>query len=422
MSNQNLDQLVLTIAQQAQNAADKLTLLNTQAKNEALRAIAKSLHQYRDAILIANKLDLELASNANLPTSMIDRLELTPKRITDMITGIESIASLADPVGEIIASWKRPNGLNIAQVRIPLGVIGVIYESRPNVTIDSAALCLKSGNAVILRPGTESFNSSMALLAVIHHGLEKTGIPNDTVQMIPTKKRKAIDKLAQLDQYIDVIIPRGGPSLIKHLSKISKVPLFKHLAGLCHTYIHRSADIHIASHIVLNAKMRRTGICGATEVLIIDEDIVATHLPLILTNLLESGCEVRAEQSVMELDKRIKKLNKETDFDTEFLDAIIAIKVVTDIHEAIDHISKHGTQHTDAIIAEDVNAAEMFLNSVNSAIVMHNASTQFADGGEFGLGGEIGIATGKLHARGPIGVKQLTTFKYQVRGSGQIRA
>ena len=337
-----------------------------------------------------------------------------------MAKGLEIIENLPDPLGRELAKIERPNGLEISRISVPLGVIGVIYESRPNVTADAAALCLKSGNAVILRGGSESFHSSTAIVSALHAGLMQAKLPLTAIQLIPTTDRAAVSEMLKLDRYIDVLIPRGGQQLIERIAAESRIPLFKHLAGLCHTYIHSAADKDMAKKIILNAKMRRTGVCGATEVLLIDQSIMTSHLPPILDALIQAGCEVRGEESLIQIDSRVKLSSKE-DYDTEFLDAILAVKIVDGLSTAIEHIAKHSTQHTDAIITEDYAAAQQFLTHVDSAIVIHNASTQFADGGEFGMGAEIGIATGKLHARGPVGAEQLTTFKYVVQGNGQTR-
>ena len=338
-----------------------------------------------------------------------------------MSISLETVAQLPDPVGTVLATIERPNGLHIRRVRVPIGVIGVIYESRPNVTADAAGLCLKSSNAVILRGGSDSFHSAAAILAALHQGLAAGQLPLTTVQMVPSRDRAAVKAMLAMDQYIDVIIPRGGPQLIASIVADSRIPLFKHLAGICHTYVHQDADLAMARKIVFNAKLRRTGICGATEVLLIDEAIAASHLPPILQDLLAAGCEIRGDQQVMHLEPRVKAVAAD-DYDTEFLAPILAVKIVKDLPAAILHIAQHGTQHTDAIITANEKAAQQFLQEVDSAIVIHNASTQFADGGEFGMGAEIGIATGKLHARGPVGVEQLTTFKYQVQGNGQVRS
>lgn len=408
------------IARAARDASRILALASTDTKNKALQAIANAIRQHQSTILQANAIDLALAKEKDMPNAFLDRLELTAARIESMTSNLESIAMLPDPVRKILVEIKRPNGLEIKRVAVPIGVIGVIYESRPNVTADAAGLCLKSGNAVILRGGGESFNTSIAIMDAINAGLKETNLPETAVQMIPTTDREAVSAMLKLDKDIDVIIPRGGQALIERISSESRIPLFKHLAGLCHTYVHKAADLEMAKKIVLNAKMRRTGICGATETLLIDEAIVASHLVPILDELITAGCEVRGDEQSAQLDSRVK-LATYSDYDTEFLDAIISVKVVKDLTEAIQHITQHGTQHTDAIITDDTAAASRFLNEVDSAIVMHNASTQFADGGEFGMGAEMGIATGKLHARGPVGLEQLTTFKYLVEGTGQIR-
>lgn len=408
------------IARAARDASRILALASTDTKNKALQAIANAIRQHQSTILQANAIDLALAKEKDMPNAFLDRLELTAARIESMTSNLESIAMLPDPVRKILVEIKRPNGLEIKRVAVPIGVIGVIYESRPNVTADAAGLCLKSGNAVILRGGGESFNTSIAIMDAINAGLKETNLPETAVQMIPTTDREAVSAMLKLDKDIDVIIPRGGQALIERISSESRIPLFKHLAGLCHTYVHKAADLEMAKKIVLNAKMRRTGICGATETLLIDEAIVASHLMPILDELITAGCEVRGDEQSAQLDSRVK-LATYSDYDTEFLDAIISVKVVKDLTEAIQHITQHGTQHTDAIITDDTAAASRFFNEVDSAIVMHNASTQFADGGEFGMGAEMGIATGKLHARGPVGLEQLTTFKYLVEGTGQIR-
>jgi glutamate-5-semialdehyde dehydrogenase len=382
--------------------------------------MANAIREHSTDILSANQRDMDLAKQKNMPAAFLDRLALDAKRIEAMASNIEMIATLPDPIGTVLANIQPPNQLNISRVRIPIGVIGVIYESRPNVTADAAALCLKSGNAVILRGGSESFYSSSAIISALHKGIKQTHLPVNILQMLTTNDRAAVDEMLKLDKYIDVIIPRGGMKLIEYVASNSRIPVFKHLAGMCHTYVHHAADKNMARKIILNAKMRRTGICGATEVLLMDREAVAQHLPDILNDLHNAGCEIRGDDEVKKIYSHVKLADTQ-DYDTEFLDAIIAVKIVNDIDEAISHIATHGTQHTDAIITEDTAAAEKFLREVDSAIVMHNTSTQFADGGEFGMGGEIGIATGKLHARGPVGVEQLTTFKYLVHGKGQIR-
>lgn len=413
-------QMMRQIGEEAKKAAHQLALTSTHEKNQALLAMAKTLRDETKLVLEANEKDLQLALQKKMPDAFLDRLRLNRDRVEAMAKGIETVATLNDPVGTILAETTRPNGLIIQRVRVPIGVIGVIYESRPNVTADAAALCLKSGNAVILRGGSESFYSSLAIFHALQKGLSTTSIPTSAIQFIPTADRAAVTEMLKMDKYIDVIVPRGGPNLIEKIMAETRIPLFKHLAGLCHTYLHQAANKEMARKIILNAKMRRTGICGATEVLLVDEAILSTHLLPVINDLLNAGCEIRGDDQIHLLDSRVKLAQKD-DFDTEFLDAIIAIKTVKDINHAINHIAKHGTQHTDAIITDDPLAAQQFLKEVDSAIVMHNTSTQFADGGEFGMGAEIGIATGKLHARGPVGVEQLTTFKYVVLGNGQIR-
>ena len=362
----------------------------------------------------------KLLRKKKLAPAFLERLILTPQSLAGMAEALFTIADLPDPLGIELAHLTPANGLDIRRVSVPLGVIAVIYESRPNVTADAAGLCLKSGNAVILRCGSDSFYTCTAIVAALHQALKLQGLPTSAVQLIPTQNRQAVTELLKLDQYIDVLIPRGGPDLIREITSQSCIPLFKHLAGLCHTYLHTQAKLEMAEEIILNAKMRRTGICGATEVLLVDRAVVHSHLPRIISRLIAAGCEVRAEEEWLSLDPRLKKATHE-DFDTEFLAPILVIKVVADLAAAILHLRKHSTQHTEAIITEDLAAAERFFKEVDSAIVMHNTSTQFADGGEFGMGAEMGIATGKLHARGPVGAQQLTTFKYLVRGKGQLR-
>ena len=404
----------------ARAAGRVLATATSAQKNRALQEIAHSLLENQAHILEVNQTDVEKARQQGKPAAFLDRLSLGPKGVKAMIDGLHVVAGLSDPVGRVLAQWTRPNGLRISRVSMPLGVVGVIYESRPNVTIDAAALCLKAGNAVILRGGSESFATAQSLMKCIEAGIIAAGLPAASVQMVPTPDRAAIDELLQLDRYVDVIVPRGGPALIEYARRVSRVPLFQHLAGNCHTYVQAAADVEMAKTVLLNAKMRRTGICGSTETLLIDRAAASTILPELIAALTQANCEIRGDQEVKALFPTVKAA-VDADWETEFLDAIIAVKIVENIDEAIIHIATHGTQHTEAIITQDTAAAEKFLREVDSAIVMHNASTQFADGGEFGMGAEIGIATGKLHARGPVGVEQLTTFKYQVRGSGQIR-
>jgi glutamate-5-semialdehyde dehydrogenase len=360
------------------------------------------------------------AQAKGLSGAMQDRLALDDKRIEAMAKGLEDIALLPDPVGEEMARWRRPNGLDIARVRVPFGVVGIIYESRPNVTADAGALCLKSGNAAILRGGSESLQSSRAILACLERGLIAAGLPATCIQMVPTADRDAVGIMLRMTGVIDVIVPRGGRSLIERVIEESRIPLFQHLEGINHTYVDGAADLEMARLIVLNAKLRRTGICGATETLLVDRRVASTHLPVLVRDLLDAGCEVRGDAATQAVDARVKPASEE-DWSTEYLDAIISVKVVEGVRAAIDHIERYGSHHTESIVTGDAAAAAEFFAAVDSAIVLHNASTQFADGGEFGMGAEIGISTGKLHARGPVGVEQLTSFKYVVRGSGQVR-
>jgi glutamate-5-semialdehyde dehydrogenase len=412
--------LVRQMAEAARAAVDSLANATTEAKNTALRIGAKNIRVREADILAANKLDIEEAERQGLSGSMRDRLLLNHARIEAMAKGLEDIAELADPVGQTIAEWTRPNGLKFARVRVPLGVIGVIYESRPNVTADAAALCLKAGNAVILRGGSESLHSSQAIFEALSAGIKSAELPDAAVQLIPTRDRAAVGAMLRAAGLIDIIVPRGGKSLIERVIADSKVPVIKHLEGICHTYVDGEANLEMARKIVLNAKMRRTGVCGATETLLIDSRAVASHLKPIIADLIAAGCEVRGDETVRAIDREVIPAKPE-DWDTEYLDAIIAIKVVNGVKGAIDHIRRHGSRHTDSIITDDAKAADTFLKELDSAIVLHNASTQFADGGEFGMGAEIGISTDKLHARGPVGVEQLTSYKYVVRGAGQVR-
>ena len=409
------------VGQAARAASRELARASTEAKDAALRAAAAELRTRAAEILQANATAVETARAGGTTPAFIDRLTLTPARIEAIARGLEEIAALADPVGTVMASWTRPNGLKFARVRVPLGVIGIIYESRPNVTADAGGLCLKSGNAAILRGGSDSHLSSVAIHACIAAGLRKAGLPEAAVQLVPTVDRAAVGLMLQgLGGAIDVIVPRGGKGLVARVQEEARVPVFAHLEGLCHTYVDRSADLEMAKAIVLNAKMRRTGVCGATETLLVDAAAPKHVLPALVTALAEAGCEVRGDAATLAVYAAAKPAT-EADWTTEYLEAIIAVKVVEGVDGAMEHIRRYGSQHTDAIIAQDAATAERFLASVDSAIVLHNASTQFADGGEFGMGAEIGIATGRLHARGPVGVEQLTTFKYVVRGTGQTR-
>jgi len=414
-------QIMRAIGQRARAAAHELALAPTEAKNVALKAAAAALRRATPDILAANAKDTAAAKEAGRPSAFVDRLMLDESRVAAISKGMEDIAALADPVGAVLAEWTRPNGLAFQRVRVPLGVIGIIYESRPNVTADAGALALKAGNAAILRGGSESHHSSQAIHACLVEGLKAAKLPEAAIQLVPTTDREAVGlMLSGLDSAIDVIVPRGGKSLVQRVQKEARVPVFAHLEGICHTYVDRDADLDIAVSVVLNAKLRRPGICGATETLLVDGAAPSEFLPTLIKALLDAGCEVRGDAVSQKADTRVKPA-AEADWETEYLDAIIAVKTVDGVDAAIAHINRYGTQHTDAIITGNANTAKQFLNSVDSAIVLHNASTQFADGGEFGFGAEIGIATGKLHARGPVGVEQLTSFKYLVRGTGQIR-
>ncbi|MCJ9427875.1 glutamate-5-semialdehyde dehydrogenase [Kordiimonas marina] len=411
--------LMADMGARARAAAKGLALAPTAAKDAALNNAAGALRAHTDVILAANEKDMAFGRDKGLSGAMLDRLMLDRARIESIAKSLEDIAALPDPVGGVIAEWDRPNGLHIARVRVPLGVIGVIYESRPNVTADAGALCLKAGNAVILRGGSESFHSSDAIHACLVEGLEKAGLPKDAVQLVPTRDRAAVGEMLTMSGVIDIIVPRGGRSLVERVQKESRVPVFAHLEGICHVYIDAAADPRQALEITVNAKMRRTGICGSAETLLVDRKAEAM-LPAILDALIEKGCEIRGDKDVQAMDPRVKPATA-ADWDTEYLDAILSVKIVDGVGGAIEHIAAHSSGHTESIVTEDEAAAQKFLTEVDSAIVMHNASTQFADGGEFGMGAEIGIATGRIHARGPVGLEQLTSFKYQVRGSGQTR-
>jgi len=417
---QNIPQLMKDLGAAAKAAALVLATATTEAKNLALREAAKAIRAQASVIQAANEIDVVAAKAKGLTPALIDRLVLNEDRIESMASGLEAIADLADPVGRVLADWDRPNGLNIRRIAVPLGVIGVIYESRPNVTADAGALCLKAGNASVLRGGSESFNSSKAIHACLVQGLIAANLPEASISRVPTMDRAAVGEMLTMVGIIDVIVPRGGKSLIERVTADSKVPLFKHLEGICHTYVDRAADIDKARAIVVNAKMRRTGICGATETLLVDEALGAEPLKALVGDLLAAGCEVRGDAQACAVDSRVISAAAQ-DWNTEYLDAIISVKVVAGVDGAMAHIQAHSSGHTDAIISEDEAAATAFLNGVDSAIVMLNASTQFADGGEFGMGAEIGISTDKMHARGPVGVEQLTSFKYQVIGTGQTR-
>lgn len=413
--------LMLELGRKARSAADALALAGREEKDAALAAAADALRQASADIIAANSLDLAAAKEAGRPDAFIDRLSLDAKRIEGIAAGLEAIAELDDPVGATIADWRMPNKLKIERVRTPLGVIGVIYESRPNVTADAGGLCLKAGNAAILRGGSESFHSSRSIHACLVKGLTAAGLPEACIQLVPTTDRAAVGEMLRgLDGAIDVIVPRGGKSLVGRVQDEARVPVFAHLEGICHVYLDRGADLEDAIPIIVNSKLRRTGICGAAETLLVDKEAPVGHLEAAVTALLDAGCEVRGDEVVQRADKRIGPATEE-DWHTEYLDKIISVKVVDSVDEAVAHIAKYGSQHTDCILTECYGTAERFLKRVDSAIVLHNASTQFADGGEFGMGAEIGIATGRMHARGPVGVEQLTSFKYVVRGAGQTR-
>lgn len=403
----------------ARAASGELARSSREERDLALRSAAAALRSSEEKILEANKVDLSGAHG--ISSAMRDRLMLDHERIDAMARGLESIAELSDPVGRILAEWDRPNGLNIQRIAVPLGVIGIIYESRPNVTADAAALCLKSGNAVILRGGSDSFESSHAIFECMRAGLEKAGINVEAIQMVATRDRAAVGfLLSSMASLVDVVVPRGGKNLIKRVQDEARVPVIGHLEGICHVYLHASADAVTARDVVLNAKMRRTGICGAAETILVDADVAGQLLPDVCDALVDAGCEIRGDDAVVAIVPGALQATEE-DWSTEYLDSIVSIRIVDGIDAAIGHIATYGSGHTESIIASDVPAAEYFLRLVDSAIVLHNASTQFADGGEFGMGAEIGIATGRVHARGPVGVEQLTSYKYVVRGAGQVR-
>lgn len=404
----------------ARRAASLLAVAPAKKKSAALRMAADKIRAASDAILEANAADVAFAVEAGNSLAMVDRSRLDIKRIEAIAKGLEDVAALPDPVGSILQGWNRPNGLMISRVAVPIGVIGIIYEARPNVTADAGALCVKSGNAAILRGGQESFHSSQAIVAAIRAALAASDLPEDAVQLVPTRDRAAVGHMLAMHRYIDTIVPRGGKSLIERVMKETHIPVIAHLEGLCHTYIHESADIDMARKVTMNAKMRRVSVCGATETLLVDRAAAPTHLPAILDDLIAAGCEIRGDADVQKIDRRALAAT-DADWTTEYLDAILAVKIVDGLDAAIDHVNAYGSHHTDAIVAGDASAAEAFLSRVDSAIVLHNASTQFADGAEFGFGAEIGISTGRLPPRGPVGAEQLTTYKYVVRGAGQTR-
>ncbi|MCB1380642.1 MAG: glutamate-5-semialdehyde dehydrogenase [Alphaproteobacteria bacterium] len=413
--------MMLSLGKAARAAARSLALASSEQKNAALRAMAKELRDRSTEIQAANARDVEAAMARDLKASFIDRLVLNQARIEAMAKGLGDMATLPDPVGEVMTRWTRPNGLEISRVRVPIGVIGIIYESRPNVTADAGGLCMKSGNAAILRGGSDSFQSSSTIVACLQRGLAAAGLPATAIQMVPSADRDCVGMMLEgLGGSLDLIVPRGGKSLVARVQADARVPVFSHLEGICHVYVDKDADTEMAMSIAVNAKMRRTGICGAAETVLVDRAGAPRHLRPVIEALINAGCEIRGDAETQAADPRVKPVSEE-DWSTEYLDAIVSMRVVDGVDQAMDHIARYGSQHTDAIVTANPVTAERFLRELDSAIVLHNASTQFADGGEFGFGAEIGIATGKLHARGPVGLEQLTTFKYQVRGTGQTR-
>ncbi|MEJ1160260.1 glutamate-5-semialdehyde dehydrogenase [Prosthecomicrobium sp. N25] len=417
----SVDAVMREIGLRARAAARRLATAPTGAKNAALAAMAARLRASAKAILSANAEDVAQARRDGMAASFVDRLTLTEARIEAIAKGVEEIAALPDPVGRVLAAWDRPNGLHIERVATPLGVIGIIYESRPNVTADAGALCLKSGNAAILRGGSDSFRSSAAIVAALRDGLAAAGLDPDAIQLVPTRDRAAVGLMLRgLDGAVDVIVPRGGKSLVARVQDEARVPVFAHLEGICHVYVHAAADLEMARRIVVNAKMRRTGICGAAETLLIDRAVAASHGPALVSALQAAGCLVKGDAAVSAMAPGVEPAT-EADWSTEYLDAVISAKVVDGLEAAVDHIERYGSHHTEAIVTDDAEAAARFMAGIDSAILLWNASTQFADGGEFGMGAEIGIATGKMHARGPVGVEQLCSFQYRVTGTGQVR-
>jgi glutamate-5-semialdehyde dehydrogenase len=420
-ATRDLAEVMQETGRKAREAARGLALASADAKNGALLTMAAMLRNFAHAILEANLVDVEAAKAAGRPGAFVDRLTLNSARVDAMARGMEDIAALPDPVGAVMDEWTRPNGLRIERVRVPLGVVGMIFESRPNVLADAGGLCLKSGNAVVLRGGSDGLNSCRAIHNALAAGLRQAGLPEEAIQFVDSPDREAVGMmLAGLQGSIDVIVPRGGRSLVARVQEEARVPVFAHLDGINHVYVHEAANLDIALNVVVNAKMRRTGVCGAAEALLVDEACAPTHLAPLVSALIEAGCEIRGDAAAQAADPRVVAARDE-DWGVEFLDAIMAVKTVPGLDAAMAHIARYGSQHTDCILTEDSDASQRFLREVDSAIVLHNASTQFADGGEFGMGAEIGIATGRFHARGPVGVEQLTTFKYRVHGSGQVR-
>ena len=415
-----MDNLIEKISKKSKSAFEVISTSSIEKRNSAILNISKLLEERSRGILDANKSDLENAKKKNLTPSFIDRLTLNESRIKNMCEGLKEISTLQDPIGKNLESWTRPNGLKIEKISVPLGVIGIIYESRPNVTVDAGSLCIKSGNVCILRGGSDSFYSSKLLANLMQEALHQSGLPKNVVQFVETTDRSMVTQMLQASKYLDVIIPRGGKSLVEKIQQEARVPVFAHLEGICHVYIDHEANMEIALNILLNSKLRRTGICGAAETLLIDKRLDENHVSDLIYKLMSEGCEVRAEKAIQNKFNKVL-LATEKDWRTEYLDSIISVKYVNDVEHAIEHINEYSSDHTETIVTENKRTAEKFLNHVDSAIVMHNASTQFADGGEFGMGAEIGISTGRLHARGPVGTEQLTSFKYIVRGTGQIR-
>ncbi len=415
-----MDNLIEKISKKSKSAFEVISTSSIEKRNSAILNISKLLEERSRVILDANKSDLENAKKKNLTPSFIDRLTLNESRIKNMCEGLKEISTLQDPIGKNLESWTRPNGLKIEKISVPLGVIGIIYESRPNVTVDAGSLCIKSGNVCILRGGSDSFYSSKLLANLMQEALHQSGLPKNVVQFVETTDRSMVTQMLQASKYLDVIIPRGGKSLVEKIQQEARVPVFAHLEGICHVYIDHEANMEIALNILLNSKLRRTGICGAAETLLIDKRLDENHVSDLIYKLISEGCEVRAEKAIQNKFNKVL-LATEKDWRTEYLDSIISVKYVNDVEHAIEHINEYSSDHTETIVTENQRTAEKFLSHVDSAIVMHNASTQFADGGEFGMGAEIGISTGRLHARGPVGTEQLTSFKYIVRGTGQIR-
>ena len=415
-----MDNLIEKISKKSKSAFEVISTSSIEKRNSAILNISKLLKERSRGILDANKSDLENAKKKNLTPSFIDRLTLNESRIKNMCEGLKEISTLQDPIGKNLESWTRPNGLKIEKISVPLGVIGIIYESRPNVTVDAGSLCIKSGNVCILRGGSDSFYSSKLLASLMQEALHQSGLPKNVVQFVETTDRSMVTQMLQASKYLDVIIPRGGKSLVEKIQQEARVPVFAHLEGICHVYIDHEANMEIALNILLNSKLRRTGICGAAETLLIDKRLDENHVSDLIYKLISEGCEVRAEKAIQNKFNKVL-LATEKDWRTEYLDSTISVKYVNDVEHAIEHINEYSSDHTETIVTENKRTAEKFLNHVDSAIVMHNASTQFADGGEFGMGAEIGISTGRLHARGPVGTEQLTSFKYIVRGTGQIR-